>query len=238
VSLSRNQRPLYLQIKNILKDRILHGTYPIETNIPSEPQLETEFGVSKITVRNAIKKLVQEGYLETSSGKGTKVIRNTSGSRRSTWKRFTEILVEEGYRIKKQLLNTEVFHNEEDTELYHLFGEQCLRIERLYLLNDAPYIHYTHYLTMQRGDLELIDVNDDLSLYGMLEERQISLAKFRDQFAVAFAPPSVEKRLRVDKMTPLLKRIRFSHDDSGVLIEFSEGYYNTEIQKYIVDYDV
>jgi len=237
VSLSRNKRPLYLQIKNILKDRILHGAYPIEVNIPSEPQLETEFGVSKITVRNAIKELVQEGYLETSSGKGTKVIRNTSTSRRSTWKRFTEVLVENGYRIQKQLLNTEVVHTEEGTELYLLFGEQCLRIERLYLLNDAPYIHYTHYLTMQRGDLELIDYNA-ISLYGILEERQISLTKFRDQFGVEVAPPSVERLLKVNKMKPLLKRTRYSYDDTGELIEFSEGYYNTEIQEYIIDYDV
>ena len=226
-----------MQIKSILKDRILHGAYPIETNIPSEPQLESELGVSKITVRNAIKELVQEGYLETSSGKGTKVVRNTSSSKLSTSKRFTEILVEEGHRIQKQLLNSETIRNDEDSELYSLFGEKCLRIERLYLLNDAPYIHYTHYLTMRRGELELVD-SDAQSLYGMLDEQQISLAKFRDQFAVSLAPAAVENLLRVDKLTPLLKRTRYSYDDTGELIELSEGHYNTEIQKYIVNYDV
>ncbi|MCF2938028.1 GntR family transcriptional regulator [Paenibacillus alkaliterrae] len=235
--LSRKKRPLYLQIKNIIKDRILHGVYPIETNIPSEPQLETEFEVSKITVRNAIKELVQEGYLETNSGKGTKVIRNTSASKLSTWKRFTEILVEEGHRIQKQLLRMEAVVNEEGTEPYRLFGEQCLRLERLYLLNDAPYIHYTHYLTMRRGDIELTDLNAQ-SLYGMFEERQISLANFRDRFAVAFAPSSVESILRVDEKTPLLKRSRYSYDETGEIIEFSVGYYNTEMQTYIVNYDV
>jgi len=61
VRLSRKDRPLYLQIKNILKERILHGVYPLGMNIPSEPQLEQEFGVSKITVRGAIQELVQEG---------------------------------------------------------------------------------------------------------------------------------------------------------------------------------
>ncbi|HIW34123.1 MAG TPA: GntR family transcriptional regulator [Candidatus Paenibacillus intestinavium] len=237
VSLSRKKKPLYLQIRNILKDRILHGAYPIETNIPSEPQLETEFGVSKITVRNAIKELVQEGYLETSSGKGTKVIRNTSSSKLSTSQRFTEILVEEGHRIQKQLLSTEVVHNVIETELYRLFGEQCLRIERLYLLNDVPYIHYTHYLTMQVGDLEHIDLNVE-SLYGLLDEQQISLGKFRDQFGVAVAPLAIESLLQVSSKTSLLKRTRYSHDDTGKMIEFSEGYYNTEVQNYIVNYDI
>ncbi|RBN37118.1 GntR family transcriptional regulator, partial [Priestia megaterium] len=101
MNVSRKKGPLYLQIKNILKDRILHGVYPIQTNIPSEPQLEEEFQVSKITVRNAIKELVKDGYLETKSGKGTKVIRNTSISRLSKGKRFTEVLVEKGHIIQK-----------------------------------------------------------------------------------------------------------------------------------------
>ncbi|MCD9022053.1 GntR family transcriptional regulator [Cohnella silvisoli] len=237
VNLSRNQRPLYLQIKNILKDRILHGVYPIESNIPSEPQLEHEFNVSKITVRNAIKELCQEGYLEKGSGKGTKVIRNTTTSKLSTWKRFTELLVEEGHQIQKELLQVEVIQTEEGTEPHRLFGEQCVRIERLYRLNDVPYIHYMHYLTMRIGDIEQSDLNAQ-SLYGWLEEQEITLAKYRDHFAVAFAPPLVEEKLRVQEKTPLLKRLRYSYDETGDVIEYSEGYYNTEMQNYVVNYNV
>ncbi|WP_026221551.1 MULTISPECIES: GntR family transcriptional regulator [Bacillaceae] len=237
VNVSRKKGPLYLQIKKILKDRILHGVYPIETNIPSEPQLENEFHVSKITVRNAIKELVQEGYLEKKSGKGTKVIRNTSISKLSKGKRFTEVLVEERHKIQKQLLQAEVVCNEEGTEPYRLFGEYCLRIERLYYLDDVPYIHYTHYLTEGMADTEPSDLNFQ-SLYDLIEEQGISLEKFRDEFAVAIAPFHVEDILRVKKGTPLLKRSRYSYDETGDVIEYSEGYYNTEMQDYVVNYDV
>ncbi|OAH59714.1 GntR family transcriptional regulator [Domibacillus aminovorans] len=237
MNVSRKKGPLYLQIKKILKDRILHGVYPIETNIPSEPQLENEFHVSKITVRNAIKELVQEGYLEKKSGKGTKVIRNTSISKLSKGKRFTEVLVEERHKIQKQLLQAEVVCNEEGTEPYRLFGEYCLRIERLYYLDDVPYIHYTHYLTEGMADTEPSDLNFQ-SLYDLIEEQGISLEKFRDEFAVAIAPFHVEDILRVKKGTPLLKRSRYSYDETGDVIEYSEGYYNTEMQDYVVNYDV
>lgn len=237
MNLSRNKRPLYLQIMNILKERILHGVYPLGTNIPSEPQLEQEFNVSKITVRNAIKELAQEGYLEKSSGKGTKVIRNTSASKLSKWKRFTEVLVEEGHQIRKQLLKTEVVINEEGSEPYRWLGERCFRIERLYHLDDVPYIHYTHYLTMRMADIELSDLNEQ-SLYVLLEEQDISLEKYRDEFAVATAPSHVEKLLQVKEGAPLLKRSRFSYDESGDLIEYSQGYYNTELQNYVVNYDI
>jgi len=58
MNVNRKKGPLYLQIKEILKDRILHGEYAINTNIPSEPQLEDEFNVSKITVRNASRRML------------------------------------------------------------------------------------------------------------------------------------------------------------------------------------
>lgn len=51
----------------ILKDWILHGVYPLGSIIPSERQLEKEFGVSKMTVRSAVQGLFQEGYVQKKS---------------------------------------------------------------------------------------------------------------------------------------------------------------------------
>ncbi|GAA0133648.1 GntR family transcriptional regulator [Paenibacillus sp. YSY-4.3] len=238
MSLSRKDKPLYLQIRDILKDRILHGVYPLGQNIPSEPQLEQEFSVSKITVRGAIQELVQEGYLEKGSGKGTKVIRNKAASKLSKWKHFTEILVEEGHRIQKQWLRAETIGTEPDAELRRLFGEHCLRLERVYFLDDRPYIYYTHYLAMAMGELELADLNAR-SLYELLEEHNISLDRLRDEFSVAVPPPEAEAILQLEsKGMPLLKRSRYSYDERGKVREYSIGYYNTELQNYIVNYDV
>lgn len=239
MNLSRKNKPLYLQIKNILKDRIQHGVYPLGSIIPSEPQLEAEFKVSKITVRNAIQELALEGYLEKGSGKGTKVLRNTSLSKLSKGKRFTEVLVEEGHKIRKQWLHAEVVNNDEGTEPFRLFGVRCMRIERVYHLNDVPYIHFTHYMTERLEEAELASDNADAqSLYELLDEQDISLVKFRDEFAAAVAPASVEDVLGVPHGTPLLKRSRYSYAESGELIEYSIGYYHTEMQNYVVNYDV
>lgn len=237
MSLSRNKRPLYVQIQSILKDRILHGLYPIDTNIPSEPQLEKEFGVSKITVRGAIKALVQEGYLETSSGKGTRVVRNTSTSKRSTWKRFTEALVEEGHRVEKRLLGASVVRCDADSEPYRLFGESCIRIERQYSLDGAPYIHYAHHLPARFGEADLAELSER-SLYGWLEERQVTIVRFRDEFGIAFATAELAELLGVEPGTPLLKRLRYSYDADGEVVEYSEGVYHSEMHRYVVHSDV
>ena len=59
----RNQ-PLYIQVVDILKKKILNNEYKIDENIPTERELEQEFGVSKITIRKAIEILESEGYVE------------------------------------------------------------------------------------------------------------------------------------------------------------------------------
>ena len=232
----RKKGPLYLQIKEILKDRILHGVYAIHTNIPSEPQLEEEFNVSKITIRNAIKELVQEGYLEKKSGKGTKVIANVSIARLSKGKRFTEILVEEGNQITKKVLSIKKAELSPDSELYSLFGDNCIQIERIYLLDNEPYIHFTHYILSNMSDREIKDVHIG-SLYRFLEENNIRLESFRDEFSVSIAPSYVSERLNIEQDTTVLKRIRRSSDEEGNVLEYSVGYYNTAKQSYIVTYN-
>lgn len=236
MNVSLKKGPLYIQIKMILKERILHGIYPIGENIPSEPQLESEFNVSKITIRNAVKELVQEGYLEKKSGKGTKVIRNTSLSKLSRGKRFTEVLVEEGNKIEKRLISIEWTVNDENTELHRLFGQKALKIKRLYLLNGEPYIYYYHYLSTQIKELDEDDLQSQ-SLYGLLEQQGIYLDSFRDEFAVTLANKEVTEALAIENDSPLLKRLRYSYDELGKLIEFSEGYYHTDKQRYVVNYD-
>lgn len=236
---SRTKQPLYLKIHSILKDRILHGQYPLDSYLPPEPKLEEEFAVSKITVRNAVKLLVQEGYLETSSGKGTRVVRNTSTSKLSTWKRFTEILVEEGLRIDKQILRAEVIATEDGSRQRELFGASCLRVERLYLLDDVPFIHYTHDLPARTGDEDSETRSlQGQSLYGWLEEQGIEIARMRDEFSVGSPGDRIAAALGVAADAPLLKRLRFAYDEQGRPAECSEGYYRDGMHPYVVNYEV
>lgn len=234
---SRTKQPLYLKIHGILKDRILHGQYPLDAYLPPEPKLEEEFGVSKITVRNAVKLLVQEGYLETSSGKGTRVVRNTSISKLSTWKRFTEVLVEEGYRIDKRVLRAGIVPTGSSERLRGMFGENCLRIERLYSLDDMPYIHYTHYLPAHAEDPVRSGLQGQ-SLYGWLEEQDIVIARMRDEFSVGSLGADAAEVLGVGADAVLLKRLRLAFDDTGRAVECSEGFYRDGMHPYVVNYEV
>ncbi len=63
--------PLYAQVSEILTQRILNGEWPPGTSLPAEPDLCTEFGVARGTLRQALSKLESQGYLRRERGRGT-----------------------------------------------------------------------------------------------------------------------------------------------------------------------
>jgi GntR family transcriptional regulator len=73
-----DDRPRYLQIFQILRDRIEQGVYRINDSIPTEADLCTEFGVSRYTVREALRRLVAAGMVDRRKGSGTQVIARQS----------------------------------------------------------------------------------------------------------------------------------------------------------------
>ncbi len=63
--------PLYLQVKDIIKKKVVDGVYKPGATIPSEANLASELKVSVATVRQALSILVSEGILKKIQGKGT-----------------------------------------------------------------------------------------------------------------------------------------------------------------------
>ncbi len=64
-------QPLYRQIAEQLRDRILNGEYPMNSRIPTENELAGTLGVSRPTIRQALDLLEQEGRLIRIKGSGT-----------------------------------------------------------------------------------------------------------------------------------------------------------------------
>lgn len=67
------ESPVYIQIHNQLKKDIEAGKWSIGDRIPSERELALNFEVSRMTLRQAVQTLVDEGILERRIGAGTYV---------------------------------------------------------------------------------------------------------------------------------------------------------------------
>ena len=70
-----SSRPLYRQVRDYIEERIGSGQWPPETRIPSENELVSSMGVSRMTVNRALRELAGEGHLRRVQGVGTFVAR-------------------------------------------------------------------------------------------------------------------------------------------------------------------
>lgn len=68
--------PLYVQLANVLRDRIRRGEIPVGRRLPSQAELEVETGgtVSRRTIKTALEVLADEGLVQGVQGKGVYVI--------------------------------------------------------------------------------------------------------------------------------------------------------------------
>ncbi len=102
-----SKKPLYYQLKQTLLKWIEGGDYPPGSILPSEKQLQDSFGISRTTVRMALKELEQEGFLVRSPGKGTFVasMKIESGPRRIL--SFTQEMLNMGLQVSNQVVSLE-----------------------------------------------------------------------------------------------------------------------------------
>lgn len=84
--------PIYIQIHDKLKDDIEKGRWKIGDRLPSERELAVDFGVSRMTLRQAVQTLADEGILERKIGSGTYVARKKVQEKMSGTTSFTEIM--------------------------------------------------------------------------------------------------------------------------------------------------
>lgn len=93
-TLHASREPLYLQVAEVLRQRIVKGTWKVGDRLPSLLELAEEFSVARVTARQAVKLLEQEGYVAPKRGRGTTVLPRPEGFQKINVKTRLSDLVE------------------------------------------------------------------------------------------------------------------------------------------------
>lgn len=155
-------QPRYAQINDTLRERILDGTYSPHSQMPSEHDLCVAFGVSRITVRQALGDLQQEGLIFRLHGKGTFVSRPKALQNVTSLQGFAEAMSSMGYEIVNRMQRFRVVKADrrQASRLQLQEGAPVLRIERL-----------THDTTGRPLDYEFLYFRADAFQYRLRIDR-------------------------------------------------------------------
>jgi GntR family transcriptional regulator len=218
----RSPVPLYRQIEELLRQWIEEGNYKPGDVLPSEPDLESQFEVSRITVRQAIAELVQEGLLERERGKGTFVREPKITQKLNQISSWAETIQAIG--MTPRTVESRIEEVKPPAWVKRIISPSAngrvTRITRLRYANDEPMCIMTNYI---RSDyvprLEQEGLISE-SLYETLERRyKILLNHAEETVEATVADKMTAEKLKIYEGDPLLIVTRVTYNQLEEPIE-------------------
>lgn len=227
--------PLYSQLKELLRGRILDGTYPPHSRMPSENELGQVFGVSRITVRQALGDLQKEGLIFKIHGKGTFVAKPKAFQNVSTLQGLAESMAQMGYEVLNRLIGLR--HLAASARVAERLGLEegapVSEIKRVRLVNREPVSLEVTYVPRAVGEkLEKADlVARDIFL---IIENDCGIALGHADLAIdaVLADADLTRALDVEEGAPIMRIERLTHAADGTPLDFEYLYYRGDAFQY------
>lgn len=164
--------PRYVAVYTDLKKQIREGEMDVGDFLPVEAELEKIYNVSRTTIRNAIKALLSEGYVDVKQGRGTQVLDFRSTQQLNCVTSLSETLRNKGYEVVIKSIYIDVVNATKNTatRLEIKEGDAVYHVQRVLLADGMPTAILENFIpTTLAEDIDL-KMHEIKSLYGFLEE--------------------------------------------------------------------
>src|SRR5436309_5654241 len=132
-------RPLHIQVRDTIRRQVRAGELIDKSGrLMTEAELGKHFGVSRITIRNAIKPLVDEGMFERERGRGTFLRTNQPENWVGRLMGFSETIRDTGYQPGAKVL-LQGMTNKHDADIRNQLRERAVwQLKRVRLADNIP----------------------------------------------------------------------------------------------------
>lgn len=233
--------PLYVQLENLLMERIRSQGLKPGDRLPTEAEIEEEFAVSRATIRMSLNRMVAEGHVQRVQGLGSFVARPRP-MHQSLLNSFTENMRAQGYRPHRRLLRTEIVQPDDEVlAALQMIDGDCQYIERLLLADDQPIALARTWLPVHslagRTDLFTGQSLGSSSLYELLQGPEIGIVLARGVETVRAALCAEEEAplLRCEVGSPTLVVRRSSFTPAGRPVEWSVMVFAADRYEYHIE---
>ncbi len=223
--------PKYYQIYEELVEEIRKGNFSEGDRFPSDTNLVERYGVSRGTIREALKLLFQQGYLVREQGKGTFVTYHRIQQEADHLMGFSELMERYNMKSSAKIIEKDVIeptpHLMQTMNLEE--GDKLMRIVRLRFGDDEPLIiersffNYNLFRPLMDKDLE------NNSIFELLYTYTDTRLGEATQWIEAISSGKSEKELlNVEPGTPLLLIRRLIKTEDDRYFQYSEDVYRSD----------
>ncbi|GAK05522.1 LOW QUALITY PROTEIN: predicted transcriptional regulator of N-acetylglucosamine utilization, GntR family [Geomicrobium sp. JCM 19037] len=217
--------PIYYQLEQSMKEQIQEGELEEHEVLPPEREIAERYSISRMTVRQALNNLVQEGILYRQQGKGT-FVSAKKDARMKDLTSFTEEMRERGFSPGSHFLAFEEVSapSEVTIQLSVAEGAKVVQIKRVRLANEEPmcietvWIPRSLFPTLKKTDVES-------SFYSAVERAGFEIVSAEQSFEASVATRQEAKRLGISEGSVVMRMKQTSYLETGEAFEFVDSVY-------------
>lgn len=232
-----NVKAVYVQLMDNILEKIRNGEYRVGDKIMSERQMSQRYGINRLTVRNAIKHLIDAGYLISIHGKGTFVSAMPKDERKVRFGDNENVslsysLRQSGYEASRKVLSFKRMAITEELKNEFENCEEVYELVRLSTIDSEPYaIQICYFPAGLFLDPERFDFGNN-SLYTYMESQGHLPRKIISYMEATSLEEKYQKIMGVTPNKLLFYYEYYGYDEDERLVEFTKAYYKSEYTSF------
>jgi GntR family transcriptional regulator len=240
MKLNRDHIPLYFQLQQILRKKILSGKIAPDEALPTENVICKEYSVSRTTVRQAFAALLNEGLITRIPGKGTFINQQEKHERVVHFFNTTGSLIDASSYAK---LEKKIHYRglvSPSVQLMNTLGLQqgqkifCLRGTRYQ--NKLPLCYFIiNFYSEHAYHFKGKRLNTEILLSVLEKEISISLNKVHRTIKASKADEHTAKYLAINKGEPVLELEQVYYVANNVAVEVTSNYFHADRYNYVME---
>lgn len=234
--LKYDSRPLYIQAEEALSRLIQDGTYRVGDRLPPEPELAQRLGISRATLREALRAFEDKGLIARRRGLGTFITAPTplidSGleqleSLDSLARRMGLVCTTEDLEIREEPASHEIA-----SRLGIAPGETVITVGRTKVTNGIIAAYMYDVLPAWVTDVATLRSSFKGSVLDYLLERQVPLAYAWTNIVAIRAGSHIASKLRIkpSAVLLLLEEVSYTHDN--LIAGYAQNYFLPNVFKF------
>lgn len=232
--------PYYIQVKEMILDRIKSGEWKVGEQLPGEPQLCKMFNVSRTVIRQALNQLAHDDLIVRQKGRGTFVAKpKLRGSLVQRLTGFHENMASQGKTAITRVIKQDKIATSSRIALFLNVerGTELVRIERLRFVQDEPIVLVSSYLPYSLcPGLLTVDLEGNKSLYAYLEKELGMRIERGSRTIEAVAANEHEAHwLNIERAAPLILLDSVSYLKNETPIEYYHAVHRGDRSKFEVE---
>ena len=228
--------PRYFLIANMLRNRIISGTYPKGKLMSTEEQLSSELNVSRVTIRQSLKLLEEQGLIVRKQGVGTFVSDSVKLQPITFNGHIEDIMYQQmstkvcDIKIKKMPPS-----KEKQEKLKLADGKKITKVERTRLLNGEIMSYVENFFPEKVAKFVKKEDVKDHSFVELFENYGFIQHNATQKIFAVPATAYVAKKLQIPKGAPVLFSEVIIYEPDGTPINLVNVYNHSERYNYTVN---